>query len=332
MLKLVALLGILISIILFGAIYQGYAARRDRRKVLPFGKIIEVNGHGLHYQVMGEGHPVVILESGQAATHLDWQLVQPEVARFTQVVSYDRAGYGWSDLSAKPRTAQQVVEDLRQLLQIAEIQPPYVLVGMSLSGIFVRLFAYQNPEEVSGMVLVSVSHERMDEEMPPAMVKLNQQFEWLTIHVFPIAARMGLLRLLVKFNQLPFLQNLIDKLPLALQVSAKAIYSRTQFWQAVAQESAAFSDSIEQIKQARHTKLFPNIPLIVLSSGKPDLGASMELIETMQVLDSDLATESLQGIQVIAEQSGHGIHLDEPELVIDAIRQVVEQVRCSRTA
>lgn len=329
MLKLVALLGILIGV---GAIYQGWATRRDRRQVLPAGKMIEVNGYGLHYLVMGEGQPAVILESGQAATHLDWQLVQPEVAKFTQVVSYDRAGYGWSDVSVDPRTAQQVVEDLRQLLQSAGIKSPYVLVGMSLSGIFVRLFAYQYPQEVSGMVSVSVSHERMDEEMSPAMVKLNQQFEWLTIHIFPIAARVGLLRLLVKFNQLPFLQTLIDKLPLALRVSAKSIYSRTQFWQAVAQESGAFSDSVEQIKQARRTKSFPNIPLIVLSSGKPDLGASMELIETMQVLDADLATESPQGIQVIAEQSGHGIHLDEPKLVIDAIRQVVEQARCSSTA
>uniref|UniRef100_B8HT45 Alpha/beta hydrolase fold protein n=1 Tax=Cyanothece sp. (strain PCC 7425 / ATCC 29141) TaxID=395961 RepID=B8HT45_CYAP4 len=332
MLKLVALLGILISIIGFGSIYQGWATKRDRRRVLPTGKMIEVNGYGLHHLVMGEGQPAVILESGQAATHLDWQLVQPEVAKFTQVVSYDRAGYGWSHISADPRTGQQVIEDLRQLLQSAGIQPPYVLVGMSLSGIFVRLFAYQYPEEVSGMVLVSVSHERMDEEMPPAMVKLNQQFEWLTIHIFPVAARIGLLRLLVKFNQLPFLQTLIDKLPLALRVSAKAIYSRTQFWQAVAQESAAFSGSVEQIKQARRTKSFPNIPLIALSSGKTDLGASMELIETMQVLDADLATESPQGIQVIAEQSGHGIHLDEPALVIDAIRQVVEQARCRSTA
>jgi len=72
--------------------------------------------------------------------------------------------------------------------------------------------------------------------------------------------------------------------------------------------------------------------LRVLSSGKPDFGASMELIEVMQALDADLARELFQGVQIIAEQSGHAIQVDAPELVIDAIRQVVEQVRRSRAA
>lgn len=324
---LIVSIGILIALVGFGAIYQAIATRRDRRRFSPPGKFTDVNGNRLHYQIMGKGHPTVVVDSGQAATHLDWQLVQPEVAKFTQIVTYDRAGYGWSELSAESRTAQQIVNELRQLLKNTEVTPPYILVGMSLSGLFMRLFAYQHPEEVAGMVLVDVAHEQMYERMPPAMVKLNQQFDWLAIYVLPILSRIGLFRLLVAFDRLPFAANLFKKLPPNLQSAAKSVYAQTQFWQALGQESAAFPVSLQQVEQARRTTSFPNVPLIVLSSGKPDFGASAELLETMQALHADLANESPQGVQIMADKSGHVIQLDEPELVIDAIRQVVEKVR-----
>lgn len=324
-----ALLAVLVGVVVFGAIYQAVASSRDRRNFLPLGKLIEVNGNALHYQVMGEGHPTIVVDSGQGATHLDWQLVQPEVAKFTKIVTYDRAGYGWSDLSTEARTAQQIVNELRQLLKEAEIAPPYILVGMSLSGLFTRLFAYQYPQEVVGMVLVDVTHERMYERIPTTMVKLNEQFDWLAIHVLPTMARIGLFRLLVAFDRLPLASNLFQKLPTAMKSSAQSIYAQTQFWRALGQESSAFPVSIQQIEQVRRTKTFPNIPLIVLSSGKPDFGGTQELLQTMQELHADLASESPQGVHIVAPRSGHVIQLDAPESVIDAIRQVVEKVRCS---
>lgn len=159
----VSLLKVLIGIVGFGAIYQVFSTRRDRRRYLPPGKLVEINGKTWHYQVMGKGYPTVIVDSGTGGTHLDWQLVQPKIAKFTRILTYDRAGYGWSDASLEPRTAEQVVSELRQLLREVEIEPPYVFVGMSLGGLFSRLFAYNYPEEVAGMVLVDVAHERMYE-------------------------------------------------------------------------------------------------------------------------------------------------------------------------
>jgi pimeloyl-ACP methyl ester carboxylesterase len=332
MLWLVASIGGLIGLVGFGAIYQALATKRDRHRLLPPGKLIDVNGSRLHYQVMGEGNPTVVVDSGQGATHLDWQLVQPEVAKFTQIVTYDRAGYGWSDLSAEPRTAERIINDLRQLLQTAGIAPPYILVGMSLSGLFVRLFAYQYPKEVAGMILVDVAHERMYERIPLAMVKLNEQLDWLAIHVFPVAARIGLFRWLVTFDRLPLAAGLFKKLPPAMQPSAKAVYAQTHFWKAFGQESAAFQVSLKQVEQARRTKSFPEIPLVVISSGKPDFGGTRELLQTMQELHADLANESSQGTQIVTDKSGHAIQLDEPELVVDVIRQVVEKVRCGSPA
>ena len=107
----------------------------------------------------------------------------------------------------------------------------------------------------------------------------------------------------------------------------KALYSQTQFGKTFAQESAAVSVSMNQIEQTRQTKSFPDIPLIVLSAGKPDFDITQEVLEKLQALHADLTNESPQGVHIVAHESGHAIQLDKPELVVDAIRKVVEKVR-----
>jgi pimeloyl-ACP methyl ester carboxylesterase len=329
MLWLVVPLEVLIGVVGLGAIYQALATSRDNRKFLPPGKLIQINGKNLHCQITGKGHPTVIVDSGTGGTHLDWQLVQPEVAKFTKILTYDRAGYGWSAISSEPRTAEQVVSELRQLLREVEIEPPYIFVGMSLGGLFSRLFAYHYPEEVAGMVLVDVAHERMYEDTPVQWVELNKRLEGLLTHVVPIIGRIGLLRLLVAFDSLPMAAGLFQKFPPSMRPLAKAFYSQTQFGKTFAQESAAVSISMNQVEQAPQIKPFPDIPLIVLSAGKPDFDITQDVLQKLQELHADLANESPQGVHIVAHESGHAIQLDKPELVIDAIRQVVEKVRCS---
>ena len=332
MLWFVVPLGVMIGAIGFGAIYQTLATSRDHRRFPPPGEIVQINGKNWHYQIMGKGGPTVIVDSGSGGTHLDWQLVQPEVAKFTTVLTYDRAGYGWSDSSTEPRTAKQVVSELRQLLRAVEIEPPYVLVGMSLSGLFTRLFAYHHPEEVAGMVLVDVAHERMYEDAPVEWVEFNKRLEGLLTYVMPIMGRTGLLRLLVTFDAVPMAAGLFQKFPPSMRSLAKALYSQNQFGETFAQESAAVSASMNQLEQIRQTKSFPNIPLVVLSAGKLDFDITQEVVEKLQALHAELADESLQGVHMVAQESGHVIQLDEPELVIDAIRKVVKEARCSSAA
>jgi pimeloyl-ACP methyl ester carboxylesterase len=120
--------------------------------------------------------------------------------------------------------------------------------------------------------------------------------------------------------------GLFQKFPPSMRSLAKALYSQTQFGQTFAQESAAVSVSMNQIEQIRQIKPFPDIPLIVLSAGKPDFDITQEVLEKLQELHADLANESPQGVHVIAHDSGHAIQLDKPEIVIDAIRQVVEKI------
>ncbi|HEY9697133.1 MAG TPA: alpha/beta hydrolase [Trichocoleus sp.] len=331
MLWLIAFLGVVVVAIGFGAIYQALATTCDRRRFLPSGKAVQINDKNWHYQVMGEGCPTVIVDSGTGGTHLDWQLVQPEVAKFTRILTYDRSGYGWSDSSSEPRTAEQIVGELRQLLRELEIEPPYILMGMSLGGLFSRLFAYHYPEEVAGMVLVDVAHERMYEDTPVEWVELNKRLERLLTQVVPIIGSIGLLRLLVAFDSLPMAAGLFQKFPPSTRLLAKALYSQTQFGKTFAQESTAVSISMSQVEQARQIKSFPDIPLVVLSAGKPAFDITQEVLEKLQELHADLANESSQGVHIVAHESGHAIHLDKPELVIDAVRQVFEKVHCRST-
>src|SRR5690606_33293767 len=128
----------------------------------PAGRMVDVGGYKLHLDCRGQGSPTVILDAGLGASSLDWALVQPELARTTQVCSYDRAGMGWSEAGPEPRSPARLADELHTLLQIAGAPGPYVLVGHSLAGKNLRLFAAAHPVDVAGMVLVDARSEIVD--------------------------------------------------------------------------------------------------------------------------------------------------------------------------
>ena len=117
-----------------GLAYQGIASAVDARRFPPPGKMVDVGGHRLHVYSTGEGSPTVIMEAGIEGCSLMWCKVQPEVAKFTRVCTYDRAGMGWSEAGPMPRTGGQIVGELHTLLKNAGIPGPYVLVGHSFGG------------------------------------------------------------------------------------------------------------------------------------------------------------------------------------------------------
>ena len=108
----------------------------------------------LHCTGGGNDGPTVVMDAGLGGGLLDWQIVQPRVARFARVCSYDRSGVGWSESGPKPRTSQRIVKELHALLKNAGARGPYVLVGHSFGGANVQLYAAEYPKEVAGMVLV----------------------------------------------------------------------------------------------------------------------------------------------------------------------------------
>jgi pimeloyl-ACP methyl ester carboxylesterase len=192
-----SLLGGVVLLVSIGAVYQAIVSRREKSRYPPPGRLVDVGGHRLHYLCLGEGSPTVILDAGLSGSSLDWSLVQPQIATFTRVCAYDRAGYGWSDAGPKPRSSQRLVEELSLLLSKAGLQDQYVLVGHSFGGWNMRLFACQHPEHVVGMVLVDAAPEDQSTRLPklPFMQSMRQQAEWQLFRLRPLLARLGLLRL-----------------------------------------------------------------------------------------------------------------------------------------
>jgi pimeloyl-ACP methyl ester carboxylesterase len=139
------------------------------------GKLVDVGGYRLRVECKGRGEPAVVMDAGLAHGLHTWDLVLPEVAKFTRVCSYDRAGIGESDRGRKPRTSQQIVTELHALLKNVKLKAPYVLVGHSFGGLNVRLYASQHPDQVAGMVLVDPSHEDQSDRYAALMSRSVRQ-------------------------------------------------------------------------------------------------------------------------------------------------------------
>lgn len=130
-----------------------------RNKINPPGNIIKTKKSNIHVILEGEGPDVVILESGLGSISIDWSEIQPKVSKSAKVLSYDRGNYGWSKTRRQALTALDYVEELKELLEKVDLQPPYVLVGHSFGGLIMRLYASLYPEQVKGLLLVDAVHE-----------------------------------------------------------------------------------------------------------------------------------------------------------------------------
>ncbi|HEU4350043.1 MAG TPA: alpha/beta fold hydrolase, partial [Actinoplanes sp.] len=177
-----------------GALWQGIATRRDRRRFPPPGELVHVNAHRLHVHLAGEQRaaPTVVLEAGMASMSANWAWVREALARDGRVVSYDRAGLGWSDPGTGRMDAATSAAELHTALGAAGIGPPYVLAGHSYGGLVTRMFAGRYPDEVVGMVLVDASHPDQWAHIPASR---NGRVVALSNRATALLARVGVLRM-----------------------------------------------------------------------------------------------------------------------------------------
>ena len=287
-------LRILLSLICVSTLCQRALAQGvedEGRGSASFDKLMNVGGgRRLHINCSGmnfEGSPTVVLESGAGHDASVWSRVQPEVAKFTRVCSYDRAGLGSSDPVPAPRTIVALTEDLHSLLVNAKVTGPYILGGHSLGGTLSRLCASYYPTEVVGMVLVDSAHEDEPDRtlalIPPDTLKeiLKQAKPGDLVVQTPERIDNGSIRALM--NAL----NWHSDIPLIVLTQGRPY----------GPEMVA-------------------VPSIAPKAYQLHLG-----------LQRELRRRSSRGRQVIAKKSGHSIHQDQPELVIYAIRQVVKEVK-----
>ncbi len=326
---LIGLVVLVLLLVLMGAIYQAVATRNDERRYLPPGELVGVGSYRLHINCVGEGSPTVVLDAGLPGTSLDWCLVQPKVAKFTQICAYDRAGYGWSDSSPMPRTSQQIANELHTLLGNAGVEGPYVLVGHSFGGYNVRLYAHSFAADVAGIVLVDAAHEDQSSRWPPEMQRLEAA-QLQANAVLRTVAPLGLLRLVSELGLDPLLNERLMQLPADVRPMWKAVVYRTDYIRTAYAELSAFEESAAQV---RATGLLGDIPLVVITSGKLDSPMALpgypvdQMNQIHRELQNELAGLSVNSTHVIAKESGHYIQFDQPELLVSAIRQMVEMIR-----
>jgi pimeloyl-ACP methyl ester carboxylesterase len=313
-----------------GAIYQSVGEARDLRAHSPPGEMVDVGGHSLHLDCAGEpateSAPTVILDAGLGGYSQDWVWVQPQVAEFARVCAYDRAGYAWSDPGPMPRDSGQIVAELHALLSEAGVPPPYVLVGQSFGGLNARFYARQYPDEVAGVVLVDATPDCIyDDPAFSASQHGDDRGEILLFRTVTVLSRYGILRLFVQLAGTKPLTFLEDYPPEIHSDILAVVFLHTQYYEAVVAELETFEDSTRQVQVAPPD---PDVPYIVIArrllseQDGPEVDPAQE--QAWRRLQTELAESAPNGALVIAEESDHVIHMCQPDVVVDAIRQIVE--------
>lgn len=309
----------------------------------PPGRLVDVGGWRLHLNCTGEARasqPTVILEAGVGDFSVEWSLVQPGVAKFARVCSYDRAGDGWSDLGPHPRTMRQLVYELHTMLDKAGVKPPLVLVGHSYGGWLVRLYGSTYPADVAGMVLVEAGADNpwrmlpdgklarsadLAKGQPIPAVKVSGPLRVSDIPPDALSQmRAGAQKLAANPNEPPR-----DKLPPEAQ--RMRAWALAQLGHVAAAVNPFEHEELAGLRAERAKSEHPlgDMPLIVLTRGISEAGGpdGKAFEEEHRRDHTAMAAMSRNGKLVIAAHSGHHVQLDEPELVIKAIRDVLAAAR-----
>jgi pimeloyl-ACP methyl ester carboxylesterase len=292
-------------------------------------------GHGrrLNLYCIGKGSPIVVLDLGFGAPLISWGPVQSAVAATTRVCSYERAGYGFSDPAPAPRTTSAIVDDLHALLAKAGETPPYVLVGHSMAGLDVLLYADRYPTEVAGSLMIDPvvpGWDAIAEQLFPGFRVDGDRFV-ATLAACESLAAEGQLQVRSPANKqcLPPPDPRFTK---AVQTARDATKQRPGYWLDLRSEAVSEDDAdMLELQSARRT--FGDMPLLILSapldaSTYRQYGATREQITKLTrartTVRDQIAALSQRGIQCAISDTGHFIQLDRPAVVIDAIRRLIQ--------
>lgn len=318
--------------VLAGAVEKTATAISDIAYTKP-QKLVPIEaGRRLNIYCTGSGSPTVIFDSGLGDGTRAWGLIQPAVAEHTRACSYDRAGLGFSDPPTRPSTSANVVNDLHRLLHAAHVEPPYILVGHSLGGMNVKLYAESYLSEVAGLVFVDPSHEDLGKgawKIDPESRKTYAPYiealhRCLTSRPVDFVAGSELAKYCGPFPD-PHYSTAINEVELQRGKQHGRLQAR------VSEQENVWFTSADQVRAAYRP--LGDIPIIVLTHAPSPRGPA----ETQEQRDAknklwidlhnQIAAMSTHGKRLTIENAGHYIQMDQPQIVVDSILEVVRTSR-----
>jgi len=301
--------GIVIVAAVAGFAYQEISESRDLERYPPPGQMVDVDGHRMHIHCLGTGSPALILELGVGSASFAWYDIHKRLSGITRTCAYDRAGLGYSEPTGRPKRSADIAEELHELLEQAGLNDDIVLLGWSAGGVYVREFYRRFPERVVGMVLVASSHEQQANRLPASSGGGADP----ALKIAKYLAPFGIVRLSGVLEQRVASSRGSDEAKDYLRVT----YHLSHTLGVVARESDAFDQDISSDVPPAS---LGDLPLVVLAPARDGENGRMEL-------QAELADLSTEGRLIVAEDSGHNMHVDQPELIIAAVGELVQQLR-----
>lgn len=311
-------------------LYQAIASWLEDRQPPP-GRLVDVGQYRLHLYIAGEASPTIVLDHSLGG--IEGYFLIEELSKLARVCIYDRAGYGWSDHSPYPRTSDQIVKELDILLTEAGIEPPYILVGNSFGSYNVRLYAHLFPQKVVGIVLIDALHET-------GMLKMSVPLQALKLFFISgfgmsiLGSMLGIIRILKDFGVFELLKPELRHVSQTSLNWVKRSFCRPKHWITMSREMINLDKSARQVRKAKHLGTIPIISIKASSFFKPSfwtifipLQGANQLREKMHAELSNLSTEYFQ---VEASKSGHFVWVDRPDVIVDAVRTVLDKITSSR--
>ena len=305
-----------------GAAYNALSLHHYRQVAGVSGKLYDVGGYSMHLYCTGEGSPTIVLSSGLGDDFTSWAKVQPALSRQTRVCSYDRAGFGWSESRPGVQDANAISAQLHQLIGAAAVQRPFVLVGHSISGIYLRSYAAHYPDDLAGLVFVDGATPLQDDRIAKELVKIQED----------------------QRREMPWQKLLMMLGWYRLQGDCTAIPPGFEAYSAWIKADSCIPSQMDAMEneldaervsgeETIHAGPFGNLPVLVLSRDPNVLAPNWPaaVAKANSIVWGQMQEEakglSGQSRRIIAKGSDHYLQNDRPDLVIREIGSFVGMIR-----
>jgi len=306
--------------------YQLIACWQESRSPA-LGQFVDCGNYRLHYVTAGKGKPTIVLDHSLGG--VEGYLLLDELAKLSQVCIYDRPGFGWSDPSPHPRTSDQIVTEFDMLLTGAKLEPPYILVGDSFGSYNMRLYAHRYPHKVVGLVLTDGLHEDAMLKMPFS-VRLMQLFFASGFVMSILGSSLGIIRLLKVVGTFELIKPQLRQFSPQSLYAVKRSFCRPKHWLTMTEELLSIDASGRQMRQAQNLGNLPIVSIKANSFFEPSLWTKLIPLKQMNklrdLIHSELLKLSSDCVQLHAEKSDHFVWVDQPDVMIQAVKLILEKV------